>query len=90
MLYLWDEPVEAHWLSATGWHRGGLQATLPEALWRLASSESMPCSSVPPDFLLQWLWPPTADLIPPCCPRQWQRLGFHPSATGRLKEAYLL
>ncbi len=46
--------------SVTGWHRGGPHGGPLKGLQGLASSE-------PPDFMLLWFWPPTANLIPPHC-----------------------
>ena len=46
-------------------------------------------ASVPTDFLLHWFCPPTANLRPPHCRLQWQRVGFQTSTPSLIMAAGL-
>ena len=47
-------------------------------------------SLVPPEFLLHWFWPPTANFMPPPCLLQRHRFAFQPSATRWLVKAGMI
>ena len=85
-----SHPMEASYLSPTGWHRSGLRNGPPEASHLWAYSFSPWPSSVPPVYLFQWIWPPLTKLMPPHSLLLWHRFGLQPSATGWLVEAGLL
>ena len=74
--------VEVSHLSATGWHRGGLQGGPLKAGLFWAYSFIPWSSSVPSDFLLHWFWHTTANLMLPYCLLQWHRFDWPHIATG--------
>ena len=68
----------------------GLHGEPPEVCLLWACSCILWPSSVPPDFLLHWFWPPTANVMPPNYLLLWLRHGWHPSVIEWLVEAGLL
>ena len=84
-----DQPPHDGWSPLSHWVTQERAATwafrkLSEAHHLRADSIIQLPSSVPPDFLLHWFWPSTANQMTPHCLLQRHRFGFQPSASGWL------